>query len=84
MLYSRINSCARASSSHVDLAMRQSDDPVFAKDCAIDTPMPLLALVMTTTGSLRFVVVEFVVLNMTYFPAMRGRLNCLFGNDVFG
>jgi hypothetical protein len=64
--------------------MRQSDDPVFAKDCAIDTLIPLLALVMTTTGSLRFVVVEFVVLNMAHLPAMRGRLTRLFGNDVFG
>jgi glutamate racemase len=45
--------------------------------------MSLLAPVMTTTGSLRFAVVDFVVLNMTHFPAMRGILTRLFGNDVF-
>lgn len=64
MLYSRINSCATASSSSDDLVMRQSVDPAFAKECAIDTPMPLPAPVMTTTGSLRFAVVDIVVLSM--------------------
>lgn len=44
--------------------MGESVDPAFAKECAIDTPMPLLAQVMTTTGSLRFAVFDTVVLSM--------------------